>query len=64
MSLTLWHPGGFEDFAPKNTDRTWLCARLTRALKVVESCSKTQKTRQVFWSALEKNFCLGGWDFL
>jgi len=29
---------------------------------IVESCSKAQKTRQVFLSALEKKFLVGGAD--
>jgi len=34
--------------APKQPDHTWLCTCVTRAPKVVESCSKAQKTWQVF----------------
>jgi len=44
---------------PKQLDCTWLCTRVTRAPKVVESCSKARKTRQVLVSAHEKNFF--GW---
>jgi len=32
----------------KKTDHTWLCASVTLVPKAVESCSKAQKTRQVF----------------
>jgi len=31
-------------FVPEQPDHMWLCARVTLALKVVESCSKAQKT--------------------
>jgi len=34
----------FEDFVPKQPDRTWVWTSVTLALKAVESCSKAQKT--------------------
>jgi len=37
----------FEHFVPKQLDRGWLCTSVTLAPKVVESCSKAEKTRQV-----------------
>jgi len=46
--LTFSCSAGFEDFAQKKTDRTWLCVSVTLAPKVVEGCSKAQKTQQVF----------------
>jgi len=42
----VWPLSGI--FAPEQPDCTWLCAHVTRAAKVVESCAKAQKTRQVF----------------
>jgi len=33
---------------PKQLDFMWLCASVTLVPKVVESCSKAQKTWQVF----------------
>jgi len=51
-------------FTPEQPDRTWLCARLTRAPKAVESSSKAQKTWQVFYSAIKRKiFWLGLWIF-
>ena len=48
-------------FVPKEPDCTWLCTRITRAPKVVESFSKAQETQQV---CTRKNiFCLGVWIF-
>jgi len=44
----------------KKNDRTWLCVSVTLAPKAVESCSKAQKTWQVFQSALEKKFFTWG----
>ena len=35
-------------FLANKTDHTWLCASITQAPKAVESCSKAQKTWQVF----------------
>jgi len=49
--------------APKQLDCTWLCEHATRAPKVVESCSKAQKTRQVFYSEQEKNYLAGDCGF-
>jgi len=49
--------------APKQPDCTWLCEHVTRAPKVVESCSKAQKTRQVIDSAREKNNFVGECGF-
>jgi len=49
--------------ASKQLDRTWLSANVTRAPKVVESCSKAQKMRQVLQSALKKIFLLEGCKF-
>jgi len=41
--------GRFWGFShPKQLDRTWLCACVTQVMKVVECCSKAQKTWQVF----------------
>jgi len=48
VNLILSHLVGFEDLAPGKTDRTWLWASVTLVPKVAESCSKAQKTRQVF----------------
>jgi len=51
MSGIVWYFGVrplLGIFAPEQPDRMWLCAPLTRAPKVVESCSKAQKTRHVF----------------
>jgi len=62
--LTLWCLVGIGDFRAKQPDRTWLCVRVALVQKAVESCSKAQKTWQVFWSALKKTFCLGGADIL
>jgi len=56
---TLSYPACFEDFAPKQPDRMWLCASATLSLKVVESCSKAEKTQQVFWFAMKIHFWLG-----
>jgi len=48
-ALTLWHLATFEVSCAKTTgSHVALCARVTWAAKVVESCSKAQKTRQVF----------------
>jgi len=52
ISLTLWRPVLFEDFAPKQPEHMWLCVSGTLALKIIENCSKAQKTQQVFYSAL------------
>jgi len=43
-NLTLCHLILFEVFA-KKADRMWLCLRVTLVPKVVESCSKAQKTQ-------------------
>jgi len=48
LDLTLRRPASFEDSRAKQPDCMWLCTRVTRAPKVVESCSKAKKTRQVF----------------
>jgi len=40
LALTLWHPASFRVFAG--------FTRVTRVPKVIESCSKAQKTQQVF----------------
>jgi len=45
--LTLSHLAGFKHFAPKQAERAWLCMSITLAPKVLESCSKAQKTWQV-----------------
>jgi len=55
-NLNTLTSGGNRILAPKQWDRTWFCACVTRALKVVESCSKAQKMWQVFSSALDRNF--------
>jgi len=41
----------------------WLCTRIIRALEMVESCSKSQKMWQVFYSILEKKILVGGCGF-
>jgi len=48
MNLTLGVRPVPRIFAPKQLDHTWLCMSVTRAPKAVESCSKAQKTWQVF----------------
>ena len=48
---------------PTQPDRTSLCGCVAQALKVVESCSKAQKTWQVSQSVLEKNFLVRGCRF-
>jgi len=57
--LNLSRQASFDNFVPKKLDCTLLCVSVILAPKAVESCSKAQKTQQVFWSALEKNFF--GW---
>jgi len=52
--------GRFWGFLRKK--RTWLCAGISPVR--LQTWSKCQKTRQAFWSALEKNFFwLGVWIF-
>jgi len=46
-SLTLNASGKFWAFRTKQPNRMWLCTCITRVPKVVESCSKAQKTWQV-----------------
>jgi len=42
---SLWYPAGFWDFRARTTrSHVALRARVTQAPKVVESCSKAQKT--------------------
>jgi len=48
QSLTLWRPTTFGDFQVRTTGSHVVCACVTWAPKVVESCSKAQKTWQVF----------------
>ena len=54
--------GCFWGFLQKYNRITHGFAHVTRASKVVESCStsKAQKMRQVFWTALEKKFLVAG----
>jgi len=52
--LTLWCPATFGDLKKKTPKCMWLCAGITHFC---------QKTRQVFCSALEKNFLVGGRRF-
>jgi len=52
--INLSRPVSFKNFAPKQSDRTWLCTSITLVLKTVESCSKVQKIQQVFWYAIKK----------
>jgi len=48
----------FQEFQPKQLDRTWLCTSVTLTSKVLEGCSKAQKTRQVLYFAMIKKI---GW---
>jgi len=48
MMLTLWHPGGFQDFRKKTPNCKWLCAGISLLLYGLRTWSKRQKTRQVF----------------
>jgi len=46
--LNSFVSGNVQGFCVKKMDRTWLCTSVTLVPKVVESCSKAQKTQQVF----------------
>jgi len=49
--------GCFRGFSEKKLPkRMWLCAGISPLLFGLWTWSKGQKTRQVFWSALEKKF--------
>jgi len=50
--------------APKQPDCTWLCARVTWASKVVESCSKAQRCGKSSSLHSKIIFWLDGVDFL
>jgi len=54
---------GFSEKKPPK--RTWLCVEVSPVRYALQTREKSQKTRQVFSSALEKkNFCLGVAGFL
>ena len=48
LLLTLSCPAALRILAPKQPDRSWIYVHVTQAPKVVERCSKAQKTQQVF----------------
>jgi len=66
-ALTPWEPA-YEYITPGNRPKTSSFLRcLTNAIAplliALESSSNPQSIRQVFWSALEKNFLVGGCEF-
>jgi len=62
--LTLWRPAAFRDFRKKKTPkRTWLCTGISPVRYALQTRQKSQKTWQVFSSALEKIFFASGCGF-
>ena len=57
---TLWRLAAFEDFRKKTPKHTWLCVGISLLLYGIRTWSKGQKTHQVFQSAFEKIFFVGG----